>query len=145
MNKKTPVLGALERKGEIRYLQVERALAKNMREFVLANVKPGAILHTDEYSGYRPSHRLYLVDSVAHGRGEYVRGNVHINTIEGAFSLLKRGIIGIYHYVSPKHLQKYCHEFEYRYNTRKATDTERFDKVLERVGNARLRNIDLIT
>ena len=81
------------REREIRYLQVERALAKNMREFVLANVKPGAILHTDEYSGYRPSHRLYLVDSVAHGRGEYVGGNVHINTIEGAFSLLKRGIM----------------------------------------------------
>ena len=144
VSNKAPVLGALQRNGEIRYLQVEKVKASNMREFVLANVAQGTRLFTDEYLGYKPLHSLYAIDSVAHGRGEYVRGHVHINTIEGAFSLLKRGIIGIYHYVSPKHLQKYCHEFKYRFNTRKETDAERFNKVLERVGNARLKYHDLI-
>ncbi len=63
---------------------------------------------------------------VNHGQEEYVRGAFHTNTIEGYWSFLKRGIYGIYHHVSAKHLQRYCDEFSYRYNTRDIGDNERF-------------------
>jgi hypothetical protein len=80
---------------------------------------------------------------VTHGAGEYVRGDCHTNTAEGFFSILKRGIIGTFHHVSPKHLQRYCAEFDFRYNNRETkekvdghwvktglNDTERADVLL---------------
>ncbi len=64
---------------------------------------------------------------IYHDKNEYVRGYVHTNTIEVFFAYLKRSIFGIYHQVSPKHLQRYCNENGYRYNMRKMTDPERFN------------------
>ncbi|MFH4247271.1 IS1595 family transposase, partial [Acinetobacter baumannii] len=80
-------------------------------------VEKGAILMTDEFLSYRGLGINYAHKTVEHGAGIYVRGNVHTNTIEGYWSLLKRGIYGIYHQVSKKHLHRYCTEFGFRYNT----------------------------
>ncbi len=138
-NNKTAVIGAVERDGKIMVKKLDRLGAKAMREFVTTNIDDSANIHTDEFGGYNQLERLgYNHQSVRHGVGEYVRGDVHTNTIEGAWSLLKRGIIGIYHSVSPKHLHRYCVEFEYRYNTRKIKDAERFADALKKTGNTRL-------
>lgn len=67
---------------------------------------------------------------VKHAEGEFVTGNAHTNTIEGFWSLLKRGIIGIYHFTSKKHLQKYLDEFSFRYNTRSIADGQRVNLML---------------
>jgi hypothetical protein len=64
--------------------------------------------------------RLRPTATVNHSAGEYVRGDVHTNTVEGYFSILKRGIIGVYHHVSEQHLKRYLAEFDFRYNERMA-------------------------
>lgn len=83
-------------------------------------------------------------ETVNHVQKEYVRGDIHTNTIEGFFSILKRGIYGIYHQVSPKHLDRYCHEFGYRYNTRTIKDVARFEDAIKNVNGVRLTYNDLI-
>jgi hypothetical protein len=81
---------------------------------------------TDEHSGYKTVGTEFAAHGVvAHSLREYGRGDTHTNTIEGFFSLLKRGIIGTYHHVSEGHLHRYCAEFDFRYNTRKLNDFER--------------------
>ena len=88
---------------------------------------------TDDAMAYKTLSDAYLHDVVLHSYHQYVKGKnheIHTNSIEGFWSLLKRGILGIYHHVSPKHLARYCDEFGYRYNTRKVDDTPRFDRAL---------------
>mgnify|MGYP003530048618 CR=1 FL=1 len=80
---------------------------------------------------------------VDHSKGEYVRGGFHTNGIENFWSLLKRGIIGIFHQVSPWHLQRYCDEFAARFNSRNIKDHERFDLALQH-SDGRLKYKDLI-
>ncbi len=84
---------------------------------------------TDSHVGYRKVGREYAFHvSVDHSKEEYVKDKVwHTNTLEGAFSLFDRMVIGIYHNVSPKHLQAYCNEHEFRYNNRKLSVNDRFD------------------
>jgi hypothetical protein len=82
-----------------------------------------------------------LHGSVNHGAGEYVRGDAHTNTIEGYFSILKRGIYGTYHHVSPQHLKRYLAEFDFRYNERAALgvdDAARTTKALSGIVGKRL-------
>ena len=69
-------------------------------------------------------------DVVNHGIGEYVRGDAYTNTVEGYFSLLKRGITGVYHHVSPQHLKRYVAEFDFRYNHRVALGVDDFSRTL---------------
>ena len=80
---------------------------------------------------------------VDHKKGEYVKSGFHTNGIENFWSLLKRGIIGIFHQVSPWHLQRYCDEFAARYNSRKISDDQRFNLVLQK-SDGRLKYNDLI-
>src|SRR5207245_766491 len=95
------------------------------------NVKVGSIVITDDYASYRNLAKDgYFHGVVNHSLKEYVNGDFHTNTIEGFWSHLKRGVDGIYHHVSTKHLQKYCKEYEYRYNTRDMKDFERFTNSL---------------
>ena len=90
------------------------------------------------YINYIISNSYEIIQIVAHHRGEYVKGGYHTNSIEGFWSQLKRGIIGVYHLVTRKHLELYCDEFAYRYNTRNLTDGERFSQFLSFAKN-RLR------
>ena len=81
---------------------------------------------TDEAGQYRKTGREFAShETVNHSIGEYVRGDAHTNTVENYFSILKRGINGVYHHVSQKHLRRYLGEFDFRYNTRHVTDFER--------------------
>lgn len=83
-----------------------------------------------EWMGYNGVSKLYKHSIVNHGVGQYVEGNVYTNTIEGFWSLLKRGLLGIYHSTSKKHLQNYIDEFVFRYNTRHYEESERFNLLL---------------
>lgn len=82
-------------------------------------------VYSDEHSGYGGLDVKFQHHTVKHSRKEYVRGEIHTNTVEGYFSLLKRGVIGTFHQVSKKHLPLYLAEFDHRYNHRKTTDGER--------------------
>jgi len=94
---------------------------------------------TDELNPYRKIGRAFARhDTVTHSRHEYVRGLVTTNTVEGFFSLLKRGLIGTFHHVSHKHLHRYLSEFEFRYNTRKLDDGERTRRAIRAAEGKRL-------
>ena len=101
-------------------------------------VPKGTTVVTDGWYGYKGLSENYVHKVVDHHRGEYVKGGYHTNSIEGFWSQLKRGIIGVYHLVTRKHLELYCDEFAYRYNTRNLTDGERFSQFLS-IAKKRLR------
>ena len=90
-----------------------------------------ALICTDEWWGYSSIKQLFSHEIVNHKCKEYVRNNVYTNTIEGFWSLLKRGVLGIYHFTSKQHLQRYVDEFVFRYNTRKHTECKRFNLLLQ--------------
>jgi transposase-like protein len=122
------------------------ASGKTLNEIITKNVEPGATVMTDEYRPYDNVTRLgFNHFRVNHGSRNFADGINHTNTIEGAWSHLKLGIRAIYIGVSSKHLQKYCAEFEYRYNTRKLDDHERFGKWFDLINIKNLRYRDLIS
>jgi transposase len=116
---KTPVIGIVERGGEVKAIVSVDTKAASITPFITENVEQGTQLMTDEYRSYsRISLHGYHHQKVNHGSGQYVVGDVHTNTIEGFWSQLKRSISGTYHSVSPQYLQHYVDEFAYRYNHR---------------------------
>jgi transposase-like protein/IS1 family transposase len=122
MGKET-VMGAVSRGGEVIARVIRNTTTATMERFVREAVSEKvSLLATDEHSGYRNLGRDYPHDFVSHSKGEYVAGAVHTQTIDGFWSLLKRGIIGTYHKVSAKYLPLYVAEFEFRYNNRKNRD-----------------------
>ena len=135
---KTPVLGVLERGGDLRATTVRNVSADTIRAFIKANVAPGSNLMTDEFAGYAGLAPTYHHHTVNHSAGEYVRFFAHTNGIEGFWALLKRGIIGVYHHVSPKHLERYVTEFTYRYNRRAMGEGQRVNDLLGHVSGKRL-------
>ena len=124
---KTPVFGVLERGGDVVLNVVPNTKAETLQPIIKELVKEGSIVITDEWTGYSGVSKDFTHETVNHNMKEYVRENFHTNSIEGFWSLFKRGIYGIYHHASRKHLMRYCDEFSYRYNSRKATDGNRFD------------------
>jgi hypothetical protein len=118
---KTTVIGAISRKGNLVCKVIEKADAKTMTAFVRKTVSGNVdLVATDENQGYYYLNALgYEHEAVSHRAGEYVRGNVHTNNIEGFWSLLKRGIVGTFHNVSKDYLPLYLNEFSYLHNNRK--------------------------
>ena len=102
---------------------------------MVKHVSRKSALMTDDAGQYRPIGKEFAShETVNHGIEEYVRGNAHSNTVEGFFSILKRGVIGTYHHVSEAHLSRHLAEFDFRYNTRSALgieDTERTNEALK--------------
>lgn len=136
---KSVVVGLLERDGSVINFVVPKADEENLLPLIEQNVEKGSTMLTDGLNMYCGVVALgYNHEAVNHSAGEYVRGDSHTGTIDGYWSLLKRGIVGIYHNVSPKHLHRYCDEFAYRYNTRGQKDSERFHHSLARVDGKRL-------
>jgi len=124
--KKTAVFALVERQGQVRSFAVGRVTSRNLRAIIRENVAPETRMMTDEYQGYRGLKKEFADhQTINHSRGHYVRGEVTTNTIEGYFSLLKRGINGTYHHVSKHHLHRYLAEFDFRYNSRKEDDATR--------------------
>lgn len=143
-NTKTMVMGMLERDGQLKLMPVNNN-ALDMLKAISQNVDSKANLMTDHNTAYANLKKIYTSHEIVnHSAKEYVReGNIHTNSIEGAFSLLKRSIIGIYHQVTPKHLSRYCDETSYRYNLRDMTDAHRFDFSLNNI-EGRLTYRDLV-
>jgi transposase-like protein len=126
---KIPVVALVERGGRVRSQVMERVTGKNLKNAIRENVLVCSDVHTDDNNKYRGLGPKYTHRVVKHKVKEYARredGQVtHTNTVEGYFSLLKRGVIGTFHQVSKKHLPLYLAEFDHRYNHRKVTDGER--------------------
>jgi transposase-like protein len=115
---KTPVIGAVERGGRVEAQVVKTVSRKTAEQFLDATLAPDAVLHTDESKVYNHVSRKRVHEAINHSRHEYGRGEVTTNSIEGFWSQMKRSLDGTYHSVSPKYLQLYANEFEYRYNHR---------------------------
>ena len=132
---KAVVVGMVERKGKLNAKHVIDRKADTLVPEVIEFVKMTTTLYTDEHVGYKSLKRVYDHQVVKHKANQYVNGRIHTNTIEGFWSLLKRGIFGIYHFTSKKHLQKYVDEFVFRYNTRSITQYIRFELLLGNMEN----------
>jgi transposase-like protein len=140
---KMAVLGLVDRQtGHSRLFHVEKASGRNIQPIVLKNLSREARLMTDENYMYRRIGREFAEHSaVKHYEHEYVRGDVTTNTVEGAFSIFKRGMRGVYQHCAEKHLHRYLAEFEFRYSHREANgvdDSERAARALGGIMGKRL-------
>jgi transposase-like protein len=131
---KTPIVGMIECGGKLNAYKVDNVQSLTLSSEIVKRVKISADLYTDEWCGYNGISKIYNHAFVKHNQGEYVNGRVHTNTVEGFWSLLKRGIVGIYHFVSKKHIQNYVDEFVFRYNTRSSSEYDRFNLLLANSG-----------
>jgi len=131
MQHKQAVIGLLERDGRIKLQVLEKAHGKTMKPIIEQTVSKEASLVTDGFGGYAGLKKQYKEHQVLNKeKEEYVRGEYHTNTLEGFWTLLKRGIYGQYHKVSTKHLQSYLNEFTFKYNYRE--NKSNFDLLLKR-------------
>jgi transposase-like protein len=128
---KKVVIGIIERNGKVLLKHMSKADIAHAKDFVRSHVPVDSTVYTDESKIYGDFRRVYKHKSVKHSLNVYVDGDVHTNTIENFWSVLKRGIHGIYHQVSDKHLSRYLDEFSARFNTRDLTPQQRFDGFLE--------------
>jgi transposase-like protein len=141
---KEAVFSLVERGGKVRSRHVHDISANNLRPILEEQLSDAGetALMTDGEGQYRLLADMFKSHGVVnHSIGEYVRGDTHTNTIEGYFSILKRGIIGTYHHVSGQHLKRYLAEFDWRYDTRTAlgmTDAERMDMAIPGIVGKRL-------
>lgn len=117
---KSKVIGAVQRSGKVIAQVIPDVKRHTLVPFMARKVSRNATLFTDEFPSYDHMTRLgYKHHRIEHHARVYVRGNIHTNSIEGFWSLVKRGITGVYHAVSPQYLQSYLNEYTFRYNHRK--------------------------
>lgn len=135
---KETVFSLVERDGNVRSTHVVSVTAANLRPILVSQIDPATMLFTDDAGQYRHMGRAFKHEAVNHTAGEYVRGLAHTNTVEGYFSILKRGVVGTYYHMSATHLHRYCAEFDFRYNTRKGNDFERCELALKGIAGKRL-------
>jgi transposase-like protein len=125
---KTPVIGATERDGKTVARVIPAASKAEMQGFIRDVVSPDAnLLVTDSHPAYEKLEGYPQHEIINHTKGEYRRGDAHTNSIEGVWALLKRQIIGIHHWVSPKHLDNYVSEMTWRFNRRTMTCADRMN------------------
>lgn len=139
---KMKVLSLVERGGGVRTFHVPDINASTLKPILKEHIAKDARLMTDGASYYRGLGKYFAEHgAVNHSQGEYVRGDVHTNTAESYFGVMKRGISGVYQHVSKQHLQRYCSEFDHRFTYRTANgynDMERTDLALKGIGGKRL-------
>ena len=117
--KKTPVVGMVQRKGQVRAFVAADVKADTLNGLIKEHVLPKSVVFTDTFGSYNGlSARGYVHERINHSEKVYVVGNIHTNTIEGFWSLIKRGISGVYHNVGRHYLQTYLNEYSFRYNRR---------------------------
>lgn len=139
---KVAVMGMAQRDGKAKLTVIG---ANTFKEVVRENIDPSAVVVTDTHLAYVGLANEFAAHlSVNHSQSQYRDGVAFTNTVEGFFSSLKRSIYGIYHSVSPKHLQQYCQETSFRYNERKITDKEKFIKSMKNAVGRRLTYKNLI-
>jgi hypothetical protein len=130
----------VERGGMVRSRHIANVSAKTLRPILQEQIDHASRVMSDE-GGAHVAREFSRHESVNHSIGEYVRGDAHTNTIEGYFSILKRGIYGVYHHVSQQHLKRYLAEFDFRYNERATLGVEdeaRADKLISGIVGKRL-------
>jgi hypothetical protein len=139
---KRAVLALVERGGSVRSFHIDRADKATIGKIVNDNVARETRLHTDESRLYGGAAATFAAhETVRHSAEEYVRGDVHTNTVEGVFSVFKRGMKGVYQHCSEKHLHRYLAEFDFRYNNRSGLgveDQERSGNALKGISGKRL-------
>lgn len=127
---KTPVLGVIERKGKVYAIPVSDTKRTTILPIIDNKVEKGSVVYTDEWTSYKALNETFQHSFINHGANEFVSGDVHTNNIESFWAMLKRGITGIYHHMSDKHLEKYINEFTFRFNNKMLTEGSRFDVCL---------------
>lgn len=121
---KTVVFGMLERNGDVMTKVVPNVRRSTLHPLIEENVEAGSEIHSDELLSYRTiDTKGYTHKTVEHGAGEYVKGDTHVNSLEGFWSHLQKSIHGTHIHVSGKHLEKYAGEFEFRFNARNHPET----------------------
>jgi len=136
---KEKIFSLVERGGSVRSHHVQRVSGETLKPIIRDQVEKETHLMTDDFGAYKDlGNEFHKHSVVCHSRGEYVRGPIYTNTIEGYFSILKRGLRGVYQHVKGKHLKRYIGEFDFRYNNRTITDAERADVALIGIGGKRL-------
>lgn len=139
---KRAIVSLVERGGKVRSFHVDRADKVTVAQIVTQNVAKEAVLFTDESRLYTGADaHVSAHETIHHASGEYVRGQVHTNTIEGYFSIFKRGMKGVYQHCDEKHLHRYLSEFDFRYNNRVGlgyNDEDRSKALLKGVVGKRL-------
>ena len=115
---KTPVFGVVQRDGKVSAKTVKDAKKETLQKIIMEKVKKGSTIMTDEWLGYKGLSKKYVHKVIKHNEGKYVDGDIYTNTLEGFWSLFKRGFIGQYHQLSKRYLNRYLDEFCFRYNNR---------------------------
>ena len=131
---KTMVFGAIQRGGEVKTKVIPSTDIKNINSTIQEFIEPNSTMVSDEHRAYTQVKAIYNHKTVKHGQKEYVRKEeiiVHTNNIEGYWNVLKKQINGIHHFVSAKHLQRYCNESTFRFNRKKTTQDEKFSDALK--------------
>ena len=139
---KHAVMTLVQRGGSARSFHVDGTSAAHLLPIIKANVLPGTSVMTDEAGQYAHLNKHFAAHGfTSHGKGEYVVGDVHTNTVEGFYSVFKRGMKGVYQHCGEKHLHRYVTEFDFRYNNRVrlgVDDAQRTDAALRGVVGRRL-------
>ncbi len=143
---KHKILALVERDGTARSFHIANVDHKTLKPILQAQIDKDTHLMTDGAHHYRELGKDFFAhETVNHTQGQYAKKSrkapgvvAHTNTVESFFGIFKRGLIGTYHHVSEAHLQRYCHEFDFRYTHRKATDEDRAAAALKQVGGKRL-------
>jgi transposase-like protein len=139
---KEAAFALVERGGKVRSFHVPEVSGKTLRPILVAQIDRKSTLMTDEGGQYYHAGKEFARhETINHSADEYVRGDAYTNTIEGYFSVLKRGIVGTYHHVSQQHLKRYLAEFDFRYNEREklgVSDAARMAKSVQGIVGKRL-------
>lgn len=142
---KSGVLGILERGGEVRTFGIDKNDGATIQPIIRENLGWGAFVVTDGHGAYKDLDKFYYHSIVNHHKDVWTDGKFHTNSLEGFWSQLKRGINGIYHQVSPKHLHRYCDEFAFRHNTRKLRNDSRIHQAMINIEGKNLTYKALVT
>lgn len=144
---KQTVLGLKERGGNTQAFVIDTADQNTIERAIFDNVKIGSTIYTDEHASYNRTGGLFFAHgAVNHSNGQYVKGAIHTNGIESFWALFKRGVIGVYHHTSKKHLNRYVKEFTFRQNAGnvKRYTLERLNSLIDSIANKRLTYKELI-
>lgn len=138
-DKKQIVVSLVQRDGTVRSKHVQMLTANELKGYIRENVDKDCEIMTDDFKSYKGLDKEFKKHNIIkHSKREYVKGNIHTNTVEGFFGLLKRGVKGSFHHVSGEHLHRYLAEFDFRWNRRKVSDSERTQMLLSAVEGKRL-------
>ncbi|MFA5084097.1 MAG: IS1595 family transposase [Candidatus Paceibacterota bacterium] len=135
--KKIPVMGMTERNGQTRVFQIESRQTHIVFNQIKKNIDPRAFIMTDEASVYKKLPKLgYSRGGVKHSQKQWVKGEIHTNSIESFWALFKRGYHGTYHSMSKKHIQRYINEFAFRFNVRMMEMGEKFTAIVQQISKS---------